>query len=55
MKLYTVQRTVVFTVDVEADSVDEALEFVNGMGAGAFDDEELIEESIVDERELEPV
>jgi len=54
MKLYTVQRTVVFTVDVEASNEQEALEFTNGMGGGAFDAEELVEESVISISELVP-
>lgn len=55
MKMFTVQRTVVFTVDVEAESESEALEWVTGMGGAAFDDEELVEDSVIAVNDLQPV
>lgn len=47
MKIYTVQRTVVYTVDVDAESEDAALKFIDGMTGAAFDTEELVDETIV--------
>lgn len=53
MKMFTVCRTVVLTVDVEAETEAEALEFTQGMGGAAFDTEELVEETVVAVSDLE--
>jgi hypothetical protein len=47
MKTYTVARTVVFYFDVKADSEQQALEEVEGLGIGAAYEQEQVTEEII--------
>jgi len=52
MSTYTVARTVIFFFEVEANSNEEALAEVNGLGIGAAVEEEEVRMEVVDVREL---
>lgn len=51
-KTYTVARTVIFFFEVEADSNEEALAEVAGLGIGAAVEEEEVRVEVCDVREL---
>ena len=47
MKTYTVARTVVFYFDVEADSEQQALTEVEGLGIGAAYEQEQVTQEVI--------
>ena len=51
-KTYVVARTVIFYFEVEADSAEEAMSEVAGLGIGAAVEEDEVRVEVCDVREL---